>query len=86
MHDDDDFSLLQPKACFTSELVLLASTFNSDESSSSTDDLTQHNKQRKLLKRESETKSEHNIQTTTLGNSAMNSKTKASCQSYLLPH
>ena len=43
----------------------MASTFNSDESLSSTDDLTQHNKQRKLLERESETKSELNNKTTT---------------------
>ena len=39
---------------------LMASTFNSDESLSSTDDLTHHNKQSKLQKRESETKSELN--------------------------
>ena len=38
----------------------MASTFNSDESLSSTDDLTHHNKQSKLQKGESETKSELN--------------------------
>ena len=36
--DDDDSSLLQPKAFFTSELILFASTFNSSESLSSTEE------------------------------------------------
>ena len=42
--DDDDFSLLQPKACFTSELVLLASTFNPNGSLSSTKENNTTNK------------------------------------------
>ena len=81
-----DLSLLQPKGFLYFWINLFASTFNSDESLSSTGDLTHHNKQRKLLERESETKSELNNPTTTFGNSAMDSKPKTSCQSCLLPH
>ena len=36
-HDDDDCSLLHSKACFTFEFIVMASTFNSDESLSSTE-------------------------------------------------
>ena len=86
LRDGDDLSLLQPKAFFCLWINLMASTFNSDESLSSTDDLTQHSKQSKLQKGKVKANQCSTIKLQLLANPTMSSKSMASCQSYLLPH